>query len=351
MKRFICTFMCLLLTAALCLPVFADEAKAREAVRSYIAGLDVSAVGAGYINGEWSILAAARSGEELPDGLFDAYYSALCSEIEANGGVLNERRYTDYSRTVIGLTAAGKDPENAAGCNMLEKLADMDAVEKQGLNGTIYALIALDCGGYEIPRCPDGKTQAGRALYIEHILSRQNSDGSFSLSGSGDADVTAMALQALSNYTDRSDVKESVERALAWLSAAQCADGGFATVGEETCESAAQVLTALGELGIDPDTDPRFIKNGITIPDNILTYRLGSGFKHLKTQQSADPMATEQAVYALVSYLRQRDGLSSLYDMSEKKEDEALLKQKVTAWADMFMQAVRAKNKTGSAAV
>ena len=218
------------------------------------------------------MLAAARSDIELKDGIFDGYYEKLCDTLAQNGGVLSERKYTEYSRTVIALTAMGKDPQNAAGYDITEKLADFDAVKKQGVNGSIYALIALDCGNYTIPKTKGG-TQATRALYTEHILSAQKADGGFALSGeNGDADVTAMALQALAKYKDDEKIGAAVEKALVWLSENQLEDGGYATVGEATCESSAQVLTALCALGIDPDTDGRFIKNGSTVCDSILSH-------------------------------------------------------------------------------
>ena len=91
--------------------------------------------------------------------------------------------------------------------------------------------------------------------------------GSPSAGTSADPDITAMALQALAKYTDRADVAEAVEEALSCLSALQNNVGGYASWGTTNSESVAQVIVALGELGISLD-DSRFVKNGNTLVDN-----------------------------------------------------------------------------------
>lgn len=103
------------------------------------------------------------------------------------------------------------------------------------------------------------------------------SDGGWNIAGTAaDADLTAMALQALAGYTAQASVKAAVEKGVAALSKIQEADGGFSTGGAATCESNAQVLVALAELGISLD-DSRFVKNGNTALDALLTYANADG--------------------------------------------------------------------------
>jgi hypothetical protein len=163
------------------------------------------------------------------------------------------------------------------------------------------------------------ETQATRELYVDEILSRQLGDGGFALSGtSADPDITAMALQALAKYTDRADVAEAVEEALSCLSALQNSAGGYASWGTANSESVAQVIVALGELGISLD-DSRFVKNGNTLVDNLLSYAVaGGGFRHTP-DGTVNQMATEQAFYALVSARRNENGKNSLYRMSDAR--------------------------------
>ena len=149
---------------------------------------------------------------------------------------------------------------------------------------------------------------------IGAILSAQLTDGGWAVIGSiGDTDVTAMTVQALAPYYgSRADVTAAVDSALSLLSTLQLESGGFRSMGKENCESAAQVLTALSILGIEQNTDPRFIKNGVTVLDAMLRYRNSDGsFAH--TESGFNENATMQAFYAMRAYLRMRRGQSSLY--------------------------------------
>lgn len=49
--------------------------------------------------------------------------------------MLHNTKSTDNSRVILALTAIGKDVTDVASYNLLEPLADMDYVKKQGING------------------------------------------------------------------------------------------------------------------------------------------------------------------------------------------------------------------------
>ena len=102
---------------------------------------EVSSVG-----GEWAVLGLARSGCEIPQNYWDGYYRRVEQTVKDCGGVLHSRKYTEYSRLVLALTAIGADPTNVAGHNLISPLGDYEKVVWQGVNGPIYALLALDCG-------------------------------------------------------------------------------------------------------------------------------------------------------------------------------------------------------------
>ena len=290
-----------------------------DSTGDYLISLGVPGVGS--IGGEWRVLGLARAGK-ITSELSDGYYENLVSYVEEIGsGKLDSRKSTENSRVIIALSAIGKDATDVAGYNLLEPLADYDFVTWQGLNGAVFALLALDTYSYEIPTAGDGVTQTTRENLINNILENKLENGGWTFFGStADPDMTGMTIQALAPYYSKNaDVKNAVDKALDVLSASQQDNGGFASWGSVNVESCAQVLTALTSLGIDADTDERFIKNGNSIVDAIMEFSVENGFAHVK-DSGYNQMATEQAYYALVSYNRVKNGKTSLYDMSDVKE-------------------------------
>ncbi len=271
----------------------------------------------GSIGGEWSIIGLARSNIDIPDEYFENYCQTVTKYVKDCDGILHNKKYTEFSRVIVALTAIGKNPEDVAGYNLLTPLGDYEKTVWQGINGAVWALIALDSGNYDIPDCPNAKVQATREMYINHIIENQTADGGWALSGDvADPDVTGMALQALSKYQDNDKVKSATEKALNCLSDMQNENGGFSSYEAENCESSVQVLVAFCELGILID-DTRFVKNGKSVLDNLFSfYDNGKGFKHMH-EDTANLMATEQCFYALVALKRVIEGKNSLYDMSD----------------------------------
>ena len=276
------------------------------------------------LGGEWSVLAMARYGN-LPEETKKNYLANLYRTLEENQGVLDKRKYTEYSRVVLALTAIGVDPSDVNGYNMLYPLANFKQVNWQGVNGTIYALLALDSKNYEIPKLTEedlgkGLEQTTREKLIQQILDKQLSDGGWALSGTkSDPDMTAMAIQALAPYYEKnSGVETAVEKALQTLSTMQDENGGFASFGTENLESAAQTVIALSTLNVELLSDEAFIKNGKSVLDYLLSYQLSDGaFKHTPQENTADAMSTDQGTMALVAYNRAVNGKNTLYDMTD----------------------------------
>ncbi|BBI31266.1 DUF4430 domain-containing protein [Cohnella abietis] len=273
----------------------------------------------GTSDGEWSILALARAKYKVPEGYYATYYSNVVREVKRlmSEGKLHAAKGTEHSRLILGLTAIGKDIENVAGYNISAALADFDYVTQQGINGPIFALIAVDSHQYDIPVSNGIANPTTREKLIDYIVNHEVAGGGWSLSGAADPDITAMALQALAPYAEKAKVKAAVDRAILWLSSVQNEAGGYSSGGEENVQSVAQVIVALTTLGIDPHTDKRFNKNGHSAVDNLLTYAVPTGgFVHPKGG-SVNGMATDQATYALVAYTRYLNGETSLYDMTD----------------------------------
>ena len=283
----------------------------------------------GSIGGEWAVMGLARSGYELPEQYYQDYYATVEKYVKACNGVLHEKKYTEYSRLIVALSSIGMDARDVAGYDLTKALGDYDKTIWQGLNGPIWALIALDSRDYPMPENPEAKTQATRQMYIDRILQCQLPDGGWSLFGgtaaassgdnTSDPDITGMALQALAKYQDQPAVKKATDEALACMSEKQDAKGGFSSWGTANSESCVQIIVALCELGISLD-DPRFIKNGNTLLDNLMTFYLkGSGFLHTADGSGSNQMASEQGFYGLVAAQRLQQGKNSLYRMSDAK--------------------------------
>lgn len=306
MKRIISVLLCAVLafTFSLTPAKAAITVKTAEYLTNTVKNPTVASIG-----GEWTIIGLKRSNLNIPESYFDIYYTNVKSFVKEKKGVLHQRKNTEYSRVVIALTAIEKNPEDVEGYNLVKPLLDYSKTTSQGINGALWALIALDCGNY-------GNAEV-RNKYVDYILCREIKNGGWALdaySNKAEADTTAMVLTALSRYTYRQDVKRAVDSGITVLSWLQNSNGSYSSNGEETSESTAQVLVAISSLGI-PYSDPRFVKNGNDLISALSRYQKKDGsFSHIS---NSDLMATEQCFYALVASDRFSQNKTALFDMSD----------------------------------
>ena len=59
----------------------------------------------GSIGGEWAVIGLARSGYDVPQSYWDGYYQTVENYVKACKGVLHDKKYTEYSRVIVALTA------------------------------------------------------------------------------------------------------------------------------------------------------------------------------------------------------------------------------------------------------
>ena len=144
MKRSGSKLLCILLLLSLLLSLTAcgKPETQLEKTAGYLQA-QIAEPGTGSVGGDWLIFGLARSGVKVPQKYFDAYYENVEAAVREKNGVLSDRKYTEYSRTVLALTAIGKNPADVAGFDLLKPLADFEQVTRQGINGTIFALLAL----------------------------------------------------------------------------------------------------------------------------------------------------------------------------------------------------------------
>lgn len=278
---------------------------------------------------DWFVVGHANSGEPIPSG----YLSALIQEVtDCFRNIVNtsDERVTDHQRRVLAIVAAGGNPRNFNGYDLIERICNFHIpalnrdITFQGLNGIIFALVALDSKGYEVP----AGARYDRDWLLEYLLAHQNADGGWDLSTSGtsDPDITSMALIALAPYHDRAGVLNAVNAGAAWLSENQNAKGGYTTPvwGGESSESISQAIIALCANGIDP-TGPAYTKNGINLVQALLAFQRGDGaIRHTDDDSGVVGMATEQGYQALLAYEKfmrmggqYNGGRCSIYHMAE----------------------------------
>lgn len=310
--------------------------------------------------GEWTVFGLARGGYYANDSQYFAdYYDRIveyvnekAAEINMNGA-LDKNKSTDNSRLIMALASIGKDATSVGNWNLVEAYSanGINWIKKQGMNGTIWTLIALDCGGYET------SDATIRQQCVDAIVNAQHNDGGWSLvtakTQPSNVDVTGMTLTALYPYRDQPAVAEACEEAFTWLSEAQLDNGGFPYGKGETSESCVWAIVAATTWGINPDTDPRFIKNGNSAIDNLLTYYLEdeAKFEHGRGA-GANAMATDQATYGLVAYDRLVRGQKALYDYSDvTTEEETVVAGKPTATLGLPAQITDDIGKTFNAVI
>ncbi len=292
-----------------------------ESTAAYLQSLPQSGVGS--IGGEWRILGLARA-NKLSKSDKQAYIKNVEEYVCSIGSAkLHKRKSTDNSRVIIALSAVGKNAASVAGYDLTAPLADFDYVGTQGVNGYMWALIALDSCRYPIKPDNSISNPATREKLIEGILSKQCDDGGWTLSGNNsDPDMTAMAIQALAPYRFYdAEIQAAIDRALERLISLQQENGGYYSYDDFNPESCAQVIVALTALGIDPRTDERFNKSGKTLLDSIMRFSVENGFEHT-LGLGYNQMATEQAFYSFVSYNRFLNHQTALYDMTDNHDYE-----------------------------
>lgn len=252
---------------------------------------------------EWYVLALRQYNGGYD---FTSYVNKLEEYISENS-VLSAATRQKYA---LVLTFCGR--------KSLEYVSDTpdETVGKQGIMSLIFGLHLQNNGVVS--------EEYGERGIIDTILNLRLSDGGWALNGdNSDVDVTAMTVQALAPHYGENGVAEAVEGALAFLGAKQLDGGDFKSYGTENPESTAQVITALTSLGIDPTKDERFVKNGVTLIDGILKYRLPDGSFCHTLGGGTNQTATTQAFYSLVSVWRQRSGLGPLYVLDEEQQEPA----------------------------
>lgn len=246
------------------------------------AALSYSASPAEFGKSDWTEICRAR----LYGGAEEYYTVVLTAaeELLSSDGFVKP---TDLQRAAIALSASGECPRGVIDAAAY-RCEDFD---RQGFNAWIWALIAANCSG--LP--PDENALYTKEDIAAEIISRQLPDGGFTLRGeSADTDITAAAIYALAPLCTDEEVNAAVTRAVTRLAELQLADGGFASMGTENCESTAQAVIAFTAAGVSDERLSRAVSA-------LLTYRQSDGgFAHTAGGKT-NALATAQATQALTA--------------------------------------------------
>ncbi|MBQ7330047.1 MAG: hypothetical protein IJX01_09140, partial [Oscillospiraceae bacterium] len=150
--------------------------------------------------GEWTVFGLARGGYYAKDNAyFTDYYNRIVETVNTEAasvnmnGALHKNKSTESSRLIVALSAISKDATSVGNWDLVEAYSanGFDWIKKQGLNGTIWALIALDSNNYATT------DTTIRQQCVDAILAAQHTDGGWSLTANkdttSDPDITGMA--------------------------------------------------------------------------------------------------------------------------------------------------------------
>ncbi|QJC50597.1 hypothetical protein HGI30_02635 [Paenibacillus albicereus] len=295
--------LAVLLAVALIVPAGAASAAADTSASLRQAGDALLASG---IRSDWDAIAASQAGYALPA----AYLAKLADAVRKEAPAF--RNVTDFERTALAVTAAGQDASAYGGIDLIERIYNHDRMLNQGVNGPIYALLALDYGEYDVP----ASAKWTRGKLVAEVLKAQLADGSYAFSGekAGNPDLTGAALTALAPYFGEPEVKQAGERAVAWIQSRQDKDGGFTSYGESSSESVAQIVIGLASAGYDP-AGADFARDGASLIDKLLSFRNADGSFSHALPLAPNAYGAYQSVQALAAYEKFKAGSGRLYGM------------------------------------
>ena len=266
------------------------------------------------IGNEKYLFPLIRAGKPIDDNFKQAYVKELLNKVDPKKPISKDvsLEYICYT-----LTAMGINPTNVYGKNYLEPYMNMKNIKDiPYISTAAYALMAIDaCDYWDDLKALGGDITEEAA--IEYVLSKALYSGGWSGFDPTalDVDTTAMVLQFLAPYYKTNEkVKLAVDNALAELSRIQKSNGSFVSWGSENACSMAQAVLALSTLGIDADTDARFVKENGSLMDAFLRgYQESDKFE----TYPGDDFTNQQAMLALVAYNRMKNNQKAIFDMTD----------------------------------
>lgn len=262
---------------------------------------------------DWSVFALARSGYR---DLNEDYKTYIKKAVAEN---FEDIYLSDYARISLAVMSVGLDPTDISGKDLIDAICKTDFSKEMFTGSISYALIAIDAA--------ESDNDSVRSALKKAIIGAQRQDGGFNTyinvdplnpySADSDADNTGIALQALAPYKNEDDVKTVVNKAVDYIKANQCDDGGFGYFGSTSAESISMIMCGLVAAGIDPMT---VTKDGKNMLDALLTFvnTDGGGYYSdwVTGAKVSNALTSYEMLQALNAKYRFDNKRVGLYDMS-----------------------------------
>ncbi len=233
---------------------------------------------------------------------------------------------TDCEKTILALTAAGKNPRTFGNLDFIAKLKTFEQLEQIGspdlLNDDFWGILALLSAG-ESPS--DSIIQNSKNF----IMKNQNSDGgwSYAVSGQSDTNDTAVAIMTLLEAGINLD-DSSIIKGINYLKVSQNEDGGFPYIpgSESDSGSDSWALSAIYKLRQKPSDWQKNGKNPIEHLKSL--QRTDGSFKWLASEDKGYPVLT---AYAVISLTENYYPINRLHHLRIEGKDEQICDAMVRA--------------------
>lgn len=220
-------------------------------------------------------------------------------------------RVNKLQTAVMGLRALGYDPSKIVTVNKTEidaparlKTADLTtAYDSWYVTYATYTVLALRQGDYG--------SESVQKAHVDFILTKLAANQQFK-------DSYMMLLQGLAPFYETDErVKAAVDDGLTYLSSQQLETGSYGSVNTD-----AMLAILLAQLGIDPNSDARFVKNGKSLVDGLLSYVVEENGE----VSTGTGLANSQGFMGLIAaaQVMRQDKAIDVYDFSSKPLESAV---------------------------
>ncbi len=212
---------------------------------------------------------------------------------------------TALSMYIIALRGLGYDPTDitTADGDTIDAVEKLVSAASTGNNGDAYRLLAYNAAGY---------TDADEIAEVCDRLISAQIDGkgwSNNYDAGIDPDSTGAVIFGLSTvYSSDSNVQAAVDSAVEYLSSLMQTDGNIKSSYEQSnygtnANTSAIVALGLCAMGVDITSDSRFVKNGVSLYDGILSFadEDETGFVYEYGSTKVNALATKQAALAVMA--------------------------------------------------